>query len=76
MIDTGIGIPAADIPQIFDRFYRVNADRCRNTGGSGLGLAIALVITQTHKGKLEVESQVDHGSTFTLSLPLVSTVNK
>ncbi|MFM6114803.1 MAG: two-component system sensor histidine kinase RppB [Sphaerospermopsis kisseleviana] len=76
VIDTGIGIPAADIPQIFDRFYRVNADRCRNTGGSGLGLAIALAITQTHKGKLEVESQVDHGSTFTLSLPLVSTVNK
>ncbi|MFM7368908.1 MAG: sensor histidine kinase, partial [Sphaerospermopsis kisseleviana] len=75
VIDTGIGIPAADIPQIFDRFYRVNADRCRNTGGSGLGLAIALAITQTHKGKLEVESQVDHGSTFTLSLPLVSTVN-
>ena len=52
------------------------ADRSRNTGGSGLGLAIALAITQTHKGKLEVESQVDHGSTFTLSLPLVSTVNK
>ncbi|MEA5577064.1 two-component system sensor histidine kinase RppB [Anabaena sp. UHCC 0451] len=74
--DTGIGIPAADIPHIFDRFYRVNADRSRNTGGSGLGLAIALAITQTHKGKLEVESQVDHGSNFTLSLPLFSTVNK
>jgi signal transduction histidine kinase len=76
IIDTGIGIPAVDIPHIFDRFYRVNADRSRNTGGSGLGLAIALAITQTHKGKLEVESRVDHGSTFMLSLPLVSTVNK
>ncbi|TAE56256.1 MAG: two-component sensor histidine kinase [Nostocales cyanobacterium] len=76
VIDTGIGIPAADIPHIFDRFYRVNADRSRNTGGSGLGLAIALAITQTHKGKLEVESRVDHGSVFTLSLPLFSTVNR
>ncbi|WP_174764040.1 two-component system sensor histidine kinase RppB [Anabaena sp. UHCC 0253] len=74
--DTGIGIPAADIPHIFDRFYRVNADRSRNTGGSGLGLAIALAIVQTHKGKLEVQSHVDHGSTFTVILPLVSKVNR
>jgi signal transduction histidine kinase len=74
--DTGIGIPDADIPHIFDRFYRVNADRSRNTGGSGLGLAIALAIVQTHKGKLEVQSHVDHGSTFTVILPLVSKINK
>ncbi|AFZ58311.1 two-component sensor histidine kinase [Anabaena cylindrica FACHB-243] len=74
--DTGIGIPAADIPYIFDRFYRVNADRSRNTGGSGLGLAIALAIVQTHQGKLEVESHVDNGSTFTVILPLVSKVNR
>ncbi|WP_026104169.1 two-component system sensor histidine kinase RppB [Anabaena sp. PCC 7108] len=74
--DTGIGIPAADIPHIFDRFYRVNADRSRNTGGSGLGLAISLAIVQTHKGKLEVQSLVDNGSTFTVTLPLVSKVNR
>ncbi|MBD2663861.1 integral membrane sensor signal transduction histidine kinase [Richelia sinica FACHB-800] len=74
--DTGMGIPVADIPHIFERFYRVNADRSRNTGGSGLGLAIALAITQTHKGKLEVQSQIDQGSTFTVTLPLVATLNK
>lgn len=74
--DTGFGIPAADIPHIFDRFYRVNLDRSRNTGGSGLGLAIALAIVQAHKGKLEVQSQVDKGSKFTVILPLVSKVNR
>jgi signal transduction histidine kinase len=73
--DTGVGIPISDIPHIFDRFYRVNRDRSRNTGGSGLGLAIALAIVQTHHGKLEVESHVDHGSTFTVMLPLSSKVN-
>jgi signal transduction histidine kinase len=76
IIDTGIGISTGDIPRIFDRFYRVNPDRSRNTGGAGLGLAIALAITQTHQGKLEVQSQVDNGSTFTLFLPLFSRVNK
>lgn len=74
--DTGIGIPADDITHIFERFYRVNADRSRNTGGSGLGLAIALAIVQTHKGKLEVQSHVNNGSTFTVILPLVSKVNR
>jgi signal transduction histidine kinase len=73
--DTGVGIPAADIPHIFNRFYRVNTDRSRNTGGSGLGLAISLAIVQTHKGKLEVQSQIDHGSIFTVILPLSSKVN-
>jgi signal transduction histidine kinase len=74
--DTGIGIPSADIPHIFDRFYRVNSDRSRHTGGSGLGLAIALAIVQAHKGKLEVESQVDVGTKFTVFLPLISKINK
>jgi signal transduction histidine kinase len=73
--DTGMGIPAGDIPHIFERFYRVNADRSRNTGGSGLGLAIALAITQTHNGRLEVQSQINQGSTFTVTLPLVATLN-
>lgn len=74
--DTGIGIPNADIPHIFDRFYRVSSDRSRHTGGSGLGLAIALAIVQAHKGKLEVESQVDVGTKFTVFLPLISKINK
>ncbi|WP_228043673.1 two-component system sensor histidine kinase RppB [Dolichospermum sp. LEGE 00246] len=74
--DTGVGIPNSDLPHIFERFYRVNADRSRNTGGSGLGLAITLAIVQTHKGKLEVQSHVNRGSTFTVILPLVSKVNK
>ena len=73
--DTGIGIPTSDIPHIFNRFYRVNADRSRHTGGSGLGLAIALAIVQNHKGKLEVQSDVNNGSTFTVILPLFSKVN-
>jgi signal transduction histidine kinase len=74
--DTGIGISNSDLPHIFERFYRVNVDRSRNTGGSGLGLAITLAIVQTHKGKLEVQSHVNKGSTFTVILPLVSKVNK
>jgi signal transduction histidine kinase len=74
--DTGIGIPNSDLPHIFERFYRVNADRSRNTGGSGLGLAITLAIVQTHKGKLEVQSHVNKGSTFTVILPLVSKLNR
>lgn len=74
--DTGIGIPNANIPHIFDRFYRVSSDRSRHTGGSGLGLAIALAIVQAHKGKLEVESQVDVGTKFTVFLPLISKINK
>lgn len=74
--DTGVGIPNSDIPHIFERFYRVNSDRSRNTGGSGLGLAITLAIVQNHKGKLEVESHVDYGSTFTVILPLISKINK
>lgn len=74
--DTGIGIPNANIPHIFDRFYRVSSDRSCHTGGSGLGLAIALAIVQAHKGKLEVESQVDVGTKFTVFLPLISKINK
>lgn len=73
--DTGIGIAESDIAHIFDRFYRVNTDRSRNTGGSGLGLAIAKAITQTHKGRLQVHSIVNQGTTFSLTLPLFSKVN-
>ncbi len=67
--DTGIGIPKHELPRIFDRFYRVNSDRSRSTGGSGLGLAIAMAIVQAHQGKLNVQSELGKGSTFTIELP-------
>ena len=68
--DTGIGIPAEDIPSIFERFYRVDKSRSRAEGGSGLGLAICRHIAEAHGGKIEVESQVGAGSTFSVWLPL------
>lgn len=66
--DTGIGIPLAEQSQIFDRFYRVDGDRSRKTGGTGLGLAIALAIAQKHQAHLAVESLVGQGSIFTLEM--------
>lgn len=68
--DTGIGIPEAALPYIFDRFYRVDKARSRETGGCGLGLAIAKWIVDAHKGKIEVKSKVGEGSIFIVSLPL------
>ncbi|MDP8934805.1 MAG: HAMP domain-containing histidine kinase [Cyanobacteriota bacterium] len=68
--DTGIGIAAADLERIFDRFYRVNSDRSRNTGGSGLGLAIAQTIARAHRGSLSASSELGQGATFLLRLPL------
>lgn len=68
--DTGIGIASKDQPRIFDRFYRVNSDRSRQTGGAGLGLAIAKAIVLAHKGSLDVQSELCKGSIFTVLLPL------
>jgi signal transduction histidine kinase len=65
--DTGIGIPATQLPHIFDRFYRVNP--ARPSGGAGLGLAIARQIARLHGGSLEVVSTLGAGSTFTVTLP-------
>ncbi|MDH4300401.1 MAG: ATP-binding protein, partial [Dehalococcoidia bacterium] len=68
--DTGVGIPPEDIPFIFERFYRVDKSRSRAAGGTGLGLAISRHIAEAHGGKIEVESQVGSGSTFSVWLPL------
>ena len=70
--DTGVGIPPEDIPFIFERFYRVDKSRSRAEGSTGLGLAISRHIAEAHGGKIEVESQVGSGSTFSVWLPLLS----
>ncbi|HLK05610.1 MAG TPA: ATP-binding protein [Candidatus Acidoferrum sp.] len=68
--DTGIGIPQADQPRIFERFYRVDVARSREVGGTGLGLAIAKHLMEAHGGKLWVESEVGRGSQFHFSVPM------
>jgi heavy metal sensor kinase len=67
--DTGPGIPADELPHLFERFYRVDADRSRKTGGAGLGLAIAHEIARSHNGDLSVQSGQNRGTTFTVHLP-------
>lgn len=73
VIDTGIGIAPADQQRIFDRFYRVERSRTRSRlygGGSGLGLAIAMTIIKAHGGTIDLESELNKGSTFTVKLPI------
>jgi len=70
--DTGEGIPADDIPFIFERFYRVDKSRARATGGSGLGLTIAKRLVESHGGTIEVHSEPGKGSVFTFTLPIAA----
>jgi two-component system sensor histidine kinase SenX3 len=67
--DHGIGIPSRDLERIFERFYRVDRARSRETGGTGLGLAIVRHVASNHRGEVRVESREGTGSTFTLRLP-------
>jgi heavy metal sensor kinase len=68
--DNGIGIPAADLPHVFDRFYRVGAARSREDGGAGLGLSIVRSICSAHGAEIEVDSATGSGSCFRLKFPL------
>jgi signal transduction histidine kinase len=68
--DTGEGISAKDLPNVFERFYRVDKSRARATGGAGLGLAIAKSLVEAHGGKIEVRSEEGKGSRFSFTLPV------
>jgi two-component system phosphate regulon sensor histidine kinase PhoR len=67
--DTGVGIPQRDLPRIFERFYRVDQARSRETGGTGLGLSIVRHVSENHGGEVRVESELGEGSTFEVRLP-------
>jgi len=73
--DFGPGIPSEHLPRLFERFYRVDKARSRESGGTGLGLAIAKHIVLAHGGAIRAESDLNHGSTFLFTLPLAPPVN-
>lgn len=68
--DTGVGIPEEDVPHVFDRFYRVDKARSRDTGGTGLGLSIVQQIVRLHAGSVTVRSKQGEGTTFIVQLPV------
>jgi two-component system sensor histidine kinase SenX3 len=73
--DTGVGIPARDIDRVFERFYRVDRARSRETGGTGLGLSIVRHVATNHGGDVKVTSREGEGSTFTLRIPIARAEN-
>jgi signal transduction histidine kinase len=75
VVDTGTGIPREEQENIFKRFYRVDKSRSKEIGGVGLGLSIAEWIANAHHGKIEVKSEPNQGSTFTVYLPLQKVTN-
>jgi signal transduction histidine kinase len=70
--DTGIGIPQRDIARVFERFYRVDRARSRETGGTGLGLAIVKHVAENHRAEIEVHSELGRGTTFEISFPVTA----
>ena len=70
--DQGVGIPRADQPRIFERFFKVDRARERGQGGTGLGLAIARHIAEAHRGRIWFESEDGRGSTFFVALPIAA----
>ena len=70
--DTGVGIAAEHLPYIFERFYRVDKSRARNTGGAGLGLAIVKQLVEAHGGQVAIASQVGQGTTVTFTTPVAA----
>ena len=72
--DNGPGIPAEQLPQLWNRFYRGDKARSRASGGAGLGLAIVKYIAEAHGGRVAITSEVGQGATFTITLPVMPSV--
>jgi signal transduction histidine kinase len=72
VVDTGAGIPAEDLPRVFERFYQVDKSRATRGQGSGLGLAIVREVVAAHGGAVSVQSAPGQGADFTISLPLAA----